>query len=128
MAMSRSFGVRSLTTRPPIEIVPSEISSSPATMRSAVVLPQPDGPDEDEELAVQDVERQVFDRLDVARVDLVDVLEGDFRHLVLQSPHVKGRAVGRQDQLSVLAPPRRRRTASPTLLAPSSARARRTGS
>src|SRR6266542_6133766 len=42
--MSRSFGVRSLTTRPPIVIVPSEISSSPAAMRSAVVLPQPDGP------------------------------------------------------------------------------------
>src|ERR671932_2014378 len=42
--MSRSFGVRSLTTRPPIVIVPSEISSRPATIRSAVVFPQPDGP------------------------------------------------------------------------------------
>jgi hypothetical protein len=42
--MSRSFGVSSLTTLPPMEIVPSEMSSSPATMRSAVVLPQPDGP------------------------------------------------------------------------------------
>src|SRR5262249_16104577 len=44
MAMSRSFGDSSLTTRPPIETVPPEMSSSPATIRSAVVLPQPDGP------------------------------------------------------------------------------------
>src|SRR6478609_3885260 len=42
--MSRSFGDTSLTTRPPIDTVPSEMSSSPATIRSAVVLPQPDGP------------------------------------------------------------------------------------
>src|SRR5712691_3941622 len=42
--MSRSFGGRSLTTRSPIEISPAVISSRPATMRSVVVLPQPDGP------------------------------------------------------------------------------------
>src|SRR3954471_13241470 len=42
--MSRSFGDTSLTTRPPILTVPPEMSSRPATMRSAVVLPQPDGP------------------------------------------------------------------------------------
>ena len=34
----------SLTTRSPILIEPDVTSSSPATMRSAVVLPQPDGP------------------------------------------------------------------------------------
>src|SRR3954468_14667243 len=44
MATSRSFDWTSFTTRPPIVIVPSLISSRPATMRSAVVLPQPDGP------------------------------------------------------------------------------------
>jgi hypothetical protein len=44
MAMSRSLGGRSLTTRSPIEIWPPEISSNPAIMRSAVDLPQPDGP------------------------------------------------------------------------------------
>src|SRR5512132_3290775 len=44
MAMSRSFGVRSLTTRSPILISPSLISSRPASIRSAVVLPQPEGP------------------------------------------------------------------------------------
>src|SRR4051812_29491135 len=42
--MSRSFGETSFTTRPPIETVPSEMSSRPATIRSAVVFPQPDGP------------------------------------------------------------------------------------
>src|SRR5919198_6325157 len=42
--MSRSFGGTSFTIRPPIEIVPSLIRSRPATMRSAVDFPQPDGP------------------------------------------------------------------------------------
>src|ERR1041384_1458873 len=42
--MSRSFGARSLTTRPPIETVPALTSSRPAIMRSAVDLPHPDGP------------------------------------------------------------------------------------
>jgi hypothetical protein len=33
-----------LTVRSPIAIVPDEIFSSPATIRSALVLPQPEGP------------------------------------------------------------------------------------
>src|SRR5579864_2370434 len=44
MAMSRSEGSRLLTTLPPMEISPLETSSSPATMRSSVDLPQPEGP------------------------------------------------------------------------------------
>src|SRR6516164_10871569 len=44
MAMSRSFGCRWFTTRPPMAMVPLVISSSPAIMRSVVDLPQPDGP------------------------------------------------------------------------------------
>jgi len=42
--MSRSRGVTAFTTRSPIEIEPSLGFSKPATSRSAVVLPQPDGP------------------------------------------------------------------------------------
>src|SRR3954452_17467312 len=42
--MSRSFGVTSFTTRSPIRTLPPLISSSPAAMRSAVVLPHPEGP------------------------------------------------------------------------------------
>ncbi|CAM5617261.1 hypothetical protein RLIN73S_05305 [Rhodanobacter lindaniclasticus] len=42
--MSRSFGATALTTRSPMRSVPSLIGSSPAIMRSKVVLPQPDGP------------------------------------------------------------------------------------
>src|ERR671931_357692 len=42
--MSRSFGARSLTTSPAILRSPSEMSSSPAIIRSAVDFPQPDGP------------------------------------------------------------------------------------
>ena len=44
MAMSRSRGSMSLTDCPSTRMVPSVISSRPATMRRAVVLPQPDGP------------------------------------------------------------------------------------
>ena len=42
--MSRSAGSSRLTTRAPIAISPPVISSSPATMRSSVLLPQPLGP------------------------------------------------------------------------------------
>src|SRR6476620_3037271 len=42
--MSRSFDGTRLTTRSPIFRTPDVISSSPATQRSAVVLPQPEGP------------------------------------------------------------------------------------
>src|SRR5229473_2471263 len=44
MAMSRSFGGMSLTTRPPISTIPALGRSSPATMLSSVDLPHPDGP------------------------------------------------------------------------------------
>src|SRR3954470_15348281 len=44
MATSRLRGSRPFTTRSPIRIVPPVISSSPATIRSAVVFPHPDGP------------------------------------------------------------------------------------
>src|SRR5882724_13367296 len=42
--MSRSLGGTRLTTRSPMRISPPVISSSPAIMRSKVVLPQPLGP------------------------------------------------------------------------------------
>jgi hypothetical protein len=44
MAMSRSLGSRSFTTRAPIAISPALIGSRPATMRRSVDLPQPEGP------------------------------------------------------------------------------------
>ncbi len=42
--MSRWRGARSVTSRPPIEMLPSVTSSSPAIIRRSVDLPQPDGP------------------------------------------------------------------------------------
>src|ERR1700751_2005818 len=42
--MSRSLGWTLLTTRSPIEIVPEVMFSRPASMRSRVDLPQPEGP------------------------------------------------------------------------------------
>src|SRR5438105_13089191 len=44
MAMSRSLDSMSLTTLPSMAISPPEISSRPASIRSSVDLPQPDGP------------------------------------------------------------------------------------
>src|SRR5579859_16783 len=42
--MSRSFGWTSVTSRPAISIRPPSSGSRPASIRSAVVLPEPDGP------------------------------------------------------------------------------------
>src|SRR2546423_6793482 len=42
--MSRSFDSTSFTTLPSMAMVPSVMSSRPASMRSKVDLPQPDGP------------------------------------------------------------------------------------
>src|SRR5689334_3278216 len=42
--MSRSRGATLLTSRSPVKIDPEEIASSPASIRRAVVLPEPDGP------------------------------------------------------------------------------------
>src|SRR3989475_3465866 len=42
--MSRSFGATSLTMRSPMKISPLVCSSRPASIRKAVVFPQPDGP------------------------------------------------------------------------------------
>ncbi|MNR49325.1 hypothetical protein D3C85_1686820 [compost metagenome] len=39
-----SCGGRYVTSRPPMEMLPSSGKSSPATMRSRVVFPQPEGP------------------------------------------------------------------------------------
>ena len=58
----------SLTTRPPITIVPVSLRSSPATMRKVVVLPQPDGPEQGQELAVLDGEIDAIDRLQRAEM------------------------------------------------------------
>jgi hypothetical protein len=42
--MSRSLGGTAFTTLSPIAIVPCVMLSRPATIRSAVVLPHPEGP------------------------------------------------------------------------------------
>ena len=42
--MSRSFGGFRETSVPPMRISPDVVSSRPASMRSAVDLPEPDGP------------------------------------------------------------------------------------
>ena len=71
---------------PPIRISPELISSSPAIMRSAVVLPQPGRADEHDELALGDLEVEVADRDDVVAVDLGEVDELDLRPLATHRP------------------------------------------
>ncbi|CDP87620.1 hypothetical protein BN975_03473 [Mycolicibacterium farcinogenes] len=44
MPMSRLLAGTALISRPPTSTVPAVASSSPARMRSAVVLPHPEGP------------------------------------------------------------------------------------
>src|SRR5688572_29574629 len=44
MATSRSRGLMSFTTSPPVSIVPASASSSPAIVRGSVLLPQPERP------------------------------------------------------------------------------------
>ena len=77
--MSRSFGSTSLTGSPPIRMTPSVGSSRPAIIRSAVDLPQPDGPSRTRKLAVGDVEAEIGHRFDVAEA-LGDPIEVDVRH------------------------------------------------
>ena len=84
--MSRSLGALSLMTWPPIFSSPSVMSSSPATIRSAVDFPQPGRADEDHELAVGDVEVHVLDGLVAVAVALGDVLESDLCHWFLLIP------------------------------------------
>ena len=60
MPMPRSFGSSQVTFLPPIQICPASMSSRPAMAFSSVDLPQPDGAEEDDELALLDVEVEVL--------------------------------------------------------------------
>ena len=90
--------------------------------------------DEDEELAVRDVEREVLDGLDAAVVDLVDVLELHLSHVApsfvvtrVSRCGTPGRRSGSTASLAVDAK-RPRRTSVSSSRAPSAASGRRTGS
>ena len=61
MLTSRLCGGVLVTSSPPTRIVPDVGSLKPAIIRSVVVLPQPDGPEQREELAARDVEVEVVD-------------------------------------------------------------------
>ena len=72
--MSRSRDGTWFTTRSPIRIAPSEIASSPATIREAVVFPQPDGPTSTMNSPVRDLEVEVGDGARAVGVDLAGAL------------------------------------------------------
>ena len=80
MAMSRSLGsTSSIGWSGDARWCRSVGSSRPAIIRRTVDLPQPDGPEQDEELAVVDLEVEVVDGGDVAEA-LGDRLEADPCH------------------------------------------------
>ena len=79
--MSLSFGAFWFTTWPPILSSPSVMSSRPATIRSAVDFPQPDGPTRIMNSPSSIVEVHVLDGLEAVRIALGDVLQGDVGHL-----------------------------------------------
>src|SRR5829696_4218328 len=87
--MSRSRGGTWLTTRSPIRKTPSEMSSSPATIRRGR-FPASGRPDEHHELAVFDLEVDVVDGLCAVRIDLAHIFEGDAGHFssLGESPRV----------------------------------------
>ena len=67
MAMPRLTGGRSLTRLPSMTMSPRVRLSRPAIIRRSVDLPQPDGPDEDHELALAHVELHALDDLEGRR-------------------------------------------------------------
>ena len=70
------------------------ISSRPATIRSVVVLPQPDGPTSTIELAVRDREVELGDRARAVGEDLADAAQGDRGHQPLtpaENPRIRWR-------------------------------------
>ncbi len=78
MLTSRLFGGMPTAERPPISISPSVGSSKPAIIRSVVVLPQPDGPEQREELARLHLEVDVVDRDEIPE-PLGDAAQDDVR-------------------------------------------------
>ena len=60
MPILRWFGFSRVTSLPPITIAPAVGSSKPATMRSTVVLPQPDGPRKETNSPARDIEVEVL--------------------------------------------------------------------
>ena len=80
MAMSRSLGATSLTTRVPMRMVPAVASSSPASIRSAVDLPEPDGPTRTISSPSPTSRSKSLHRLGAVGEDLGDALEGELSH------------------------------------------------
>ena len=76
MPMSRLFAGTSVTSRPPTTTRPPSTSSRPASARSAVVLPQPDGPSSATSAPGATSQGEPVERVHVA-VAAVQVLEPD---------------------------------------------------
>ncbi len=69
-----------MTTKPPIESDPDVMSSRPANIRSAVVLPQPEGPTRTMNSPSATCSERSVDGANVVTEDLGDAVEGDLCH------------------------------------------------
>ena len=82
MLTLRLYGGSHVTSWPCSSMRPEVGASKPPIIRRVVVLPQPDGPEQAEELAVTDLEVDVVDGDGVAeRLDHVHELDVDGRHV-----------------------------------------------
>ena len=78
MPMLRWFGFSRVTSLPPMTMLPEVGSSKPATMRSTVVLPQPEGPRKETNSPRADIEVEVLHDRVVGEgfADVLDAEEG----------------------------------------------------
>ncbi len=76
MPTSRLCGARRMTSLSPNRMLPSSGRMKPASTIRSVVLPEPDGPEQRQELAASNVEVDVVERRDLA-VGLGDPANGD---------------------------------------------------
>ena len=78
MPILRWLGFSLVMSLPPTTMLPAVGSSKPATMRSTVVLPQPDGPRKETNSPAPDIEVEVLDHGGGAEglADMLDAEEG----------------------------------------------------
>ena len=111
--MSRWRGARSVTSRPPIAISPARHLLEAGDRAQQRRLAAARRPDERDELAVPDVERDVVDGDDVAREDLRDASKLDLGHGAGYGYHISSQLVLTTERSSVDSRDGRRRARSP---------------
>ncbi len=84
MLTGRSYGGTPVMSSPSMNIFPEVGVSNPPSMRSSVVLPQPEAPKQAEYFALVDFQADIVDRLEVAEgfADALDLHVGTCGRIV----------------------------------------------